>query len=790
VKTLDEYLSGQYEDDKGKLREIEELVYKVLPVFVAFQENGTWPYKVSESEVRKNSKKPRKRISISTHSMILFTLEAIRAPQADSVLIPSRSPGIKIKFSKALKDALSKGWERLRPEVGVIKERKSRFCVKSGTWGSDDPITLSWLCELARRCQAGESLDNGACDLDSISRELFRSAIDTSKRDPKGPLKWKKGEKRTPNANSFLPLRCSLLANAARMLRERDSEKVNANEQQTEKKLWFEKTINDQLAFSAIPDSRFDPGELAFALEGLLQLDRHILSSPAINHILETLEAAQGHEAHWRPVTPLFSTDQGMVLFPVSVEIACSLLRTCDILDRGDRRLPTFSRFEPIFHRYFDWLQARVERGVSGDDEFVGWPSEHVNATSTIHLWETSLVLNYLVHYSAMLQQKIAADGLRAAKLTPRLDVKKNDDYWDQEPLRPLAPESTYNVLSSFRNQFVDTKAKHGSMLLYGPPGTGKTTLAEQLAVWTNRPLLVITVSDFLAGGAAEVEALAKGIFQVLAEQDGYIILFDEIDEFLLDRDSDDYKKQTGIFKFLTPGMLTKFQKLKENEKSIFIVATNYADRIDSAIKRRGRIEERRLLSLPGKEQRIDFIKRFLQKYHKDLSPKIVQQLAEGDCSPEVMEKSVFFGYGDLKLAVKACSLDSETELDALATELVDQFGKITPSVRLEAYANRFEGGGKVSTVPVADELIEEFFLLVYLLAEVPKPRRWDTKKDAIARVLCCIGREGNPETTWAAVEERLSQAIKDDKVATSVIQWLKGVWPKQPPECTSRTPN
>src|SRR5262249_5374893 len=153
-----------------------------------------------------------------------------------------------------------------------------------------------------------------------------------------------------------------------------------------------------------------------------------------------------------------------------------------------------------------------------------------------------------------------------------------------------------------------------GSILLYGPPGSGKTTIAEQMAAHLGRRLIIITVSDFLAGGAAEVEARAKQIFEVLLEQQNVIILLDEIDQFLLDRNGDDYKKQQGIFQFMTPGMLTKLQDLKDAKRSIFIVGTNYAERIDSAIKRQGRIEDRHLLNIPDSEQRRRLVYRFLKK--------------------------------------------------------------------------------------------------------------------------------------------------------------------------------
>src|SRR5262249_23912624 len=97
-----------------------------------------------------------------------------------------------------------------------------------------------------------------------------------------------------------------------------------------------------------------------------------------------------------------------------------------------------------------------------------------------------------------------------------------------------------------------------------------------------------------------------------LRSQEGVIVLFDEIDQFLLDRNSTLYNDQDDVFKFMTPGMLTKLQNLREAEGVIFIIATNYYERIDSAIKRRGRIDDHFLLSIPDQKQRLILLARFV----------------------------------------------------------------------------------------------------------------------------------------------------------------------------------
>ena len=75
-------------------------------------------------------------------------------------------------------------------------------------------------------------------------------------------------------------------------------------------------------------------------------------------------------------------------------------------------------------------------------------------------------------------------------------------------------------------------------MLLYGPPGTRKTTVAERLAKALGYDLITITPSDFVKGGESEVELRAKAIFEALEAQSEAVVLLDEIDRLLLDRDS------------------------------------------------------------------------------------------------------------------------------------------------------------------------------------------------------------------------------------------------------------
>ena len=163
-------------------------------------------------------------------------------------------------------------------------------------------------------------------------------------------------------------------------------------------------------------------------------------------------------------------------------------------------------------------------------------------------------------------------------------------------------------------NKLTAASTRLHSMLLYGPPGAGKTTIAKSIADALGFRLITVTVGDFLGAGGALVEAWAKAIFQMLTVQSECVVLFDEIDAFLLDRDSIHYQKQDTLFKFLTPGMLTKINDLRKAERSIFVIATNYENRIDPAIKRPGRIDRQYLLLYPDLTKREEIIRGRLKK--------------------------------------------------------------------------------------------------------------------------------------------------------------------------------
>ena len=128
----------------------------------------------------------------------------------------------------------------------------------------------------------------------------------------------------TPLLNAFIPLR---IVRSRRLIHQ-----LSASDYLMYL-LYFESTLHDQLSFISIPDSRFDPAELAFCLEGMLLSSRSSVGTALFKRVLDVLGKAQETSAHWRPTKPFLRNERGMVLFPLSVETANALIRACQLLD-------------------------------------------------------------------------------------------------------------------------------------------------------------------------------------------------------------------------------------------------------------------------------------------------------------------------------------------------------------------------------------------------------------------------------------------------------------------------
>lgn len=117
-----------------------------------------------------------------------------------------------------------------------------------------------------------------------------------------------------------------------------------------------------------------------------------------------------------------------------------------------------------------------------------------------------------------------------------------------------------------------------GTILFYGPPGTGKTALAKHLACLLDREISSQRASDLLSPYVGVAEKNIADAFAT-AQRNGDILLIDEADSFLNNRDNvrQGWEK-TQINEFLTA---------LESFSGICICTTNRRDCMDPAAMRR-----------------------------------------------------------------------------------------------------------------------------------------------------------------------------------------------------------
>jgi len=135
-------------------------------------------------------------------------------------------------------------------------------------------------------------------------------------------------------------------------------------------------------------------------------------------------------------------------------------------------------------------------------------------------------------------------------------------------------------------------------MLLYGPPGTGKTMLAKAVANEADLPFLATTGSDLF-----DLEKM-DNIFNIAQDYAPSIIFIDEFDTI-------GSRAGSGSDMVINK-LLAKLDGFGDDEDVFVIAATNYPDRIDSAIVRSGRIDIKIQIESLDKEARKYFIEKTL----------------------------------------------------------------------------------------------------------------------------------------------------------------------------------
>jgi transitional endoplasmic reticulum ATPase len=260
-----------------------------------------------------------------------------------------------------------------------------------------------------------------------------------------------------------------------------------------------------------------------------------------------------------------------------------------------DAPVPTFwlsnsiAHVDPAFLRRFDMVievpipprsqRQRIVERACGD---------LVGARCVVRISESEHLAPALVSRAASVVRALgrnaaAVDAENALEhlISNTLEAQGHERLLRHDPTR--LPD-TYNL--AFLNPDADIhaiacglqEAKSGRLCLYGPPGTGKTAFGRWLAQQLDMPLQVRRASDLLSPYIGMTEKNLARAFRE-AEQEGALLMIDEIDSFLRDR----AEAQRPWEVTQVNEMLTQMEAFP----GLFVASTNLMDGLDPAALRR-----------------------------------------------------------------------------------------------------------------------------------------------------------------------------------------------------------
>lgn len=158
-------------------------------------------------------------------------------------------------------------------------------------------------------------------------------------------------------------------------------------------------------------------------------------------------------------------------------------------------------------------------------------------------------------------------------------------------------------------------------VLLYGPPGNAKTMLAEATAKENNFYFIKVLSKDFTADTLKMQMDNLRVIFEqtlrlskMCSRYQGVLVFFDEFDSLA----------GAGCLNQIIRGSLLDYLASGENDdrtgirscrsRILLMAATNYYERLDDAVIRKGRIDEHLFMDNPSEENGIEMLReKFMQ---------------------------------------------------------------------------------------------------------------------------------------------------------------------------------
>lgn len=364
---------------------------------------------------------------------------------------------------------------------------------------------------------------------------------------------------------------------------------------------WAEQQIKQQLSLFLANAKTADLFQLCYSIILVTALREPGSASPDEGLILDAgLEyffKQQRADGTWSLSRPLFHYPKVGSAHCYDYELLVQLLQEPRL---RDRLLPYLTRLASA---------ARALKSTAFELEGggLGWSSGHHPQLRGPESWSTASVYHFAYALERLVAEAIRRElfaYVKSAYFPPEFSSATPtfaDGFLDCTVNLANTPRSLKETLREGMVDKIVAEEERGtlasgkrlpakvptSLILFGPPGTSKTELASQIAKRLGWPLLSIDPSHFIGSGMDRVYAEADRIFTMLAIAERIVVLLDEFDEMVRERES----APDVLSRFLTTAMLPKLVTINRNRRLIFVVATNHIEQFDIAISRPGRFD-------------------------------------------------------------------------------------------------------------------------------------------------------------------------------------------------------
>jgi hypothetical protein len=491
---------------------------------------------------------------------------------------------------------------------------------------------------------------------------------------------------------------------------------------------WARERLGYEISLHSEPRSSvLDTDQLAWSLAIFLRFDRNFHSDLAkqdfIKQAFKCLFSTQNDVGTWPHYRPLFHYRDAGNAYCYVFETFAVLLKSA-LMDRPETEVvqallkPYCSNLMNLW-RYADSTKIPLPT----DDKVLGWSSGHrISNPGEAESWATASVFQYTQALRRLVgiwsrEEALEALSRPQKKETPKeaeQEIASRGETWGSRKtpvsgqlwtmfINPVRMHNCNDKLEPDSQPIDEDHAR--SAILFGPPGTSKTTLVRSLADAIDWKYVELHASHFVAERLALVQKTADKIFSQLLELDHAVVLFDEIDELVRERDIE----KDAFGRFLTTSMLPKLAQLWEARKILYFVATNHINYFDSAIIRSHRFDALILVSPPSFSTKITELGKLLSKKYalprrnfrtkeREIQKKLegLRELESKFCADQSQEKQIREQQLAPEFTLAKLALLRWDELDELAYRLATVLKSRTPTPKSISSPLLEEALGKV----------------------------------------------------------------------------------------------